>query len=111
MIDVLGENLLQVALSCDEDPVGAFAADATHPPHPQETREQESRRLATENNKWLRDQRVKAYADLSIAGEETLQFIRSELPNLIGMADPERLQAAENRWYERRISEPLAIAF
>ena len=48
----------------------------------QDSRESESRRLAAEHATWLRDQRVKAYAGLSLAGEEVQQFIRYDLPPL-----------------------------
>lgn len=40
----------------------------------------ETLRMTSERAKWLRDQRQKAYAALSTAGEEVLQFFRSELP-------------------------------
>jgi hypothetical protein len=42
-----------------------------------ETRDLESLRLAAERTRWLREERVKAYAGLSTACEEALQFIRS----------------------------------
>lgn len=38
----------------------------------------ESLHLSSEHAKCLRDERLKAYLGLSIAGEEVLQFIRSE---------------------------------
>ena len=66
-----------------------------------ETRDLESLRLAAERTRWLRDERVRAYAGLSIAGEEVLQFIRSELL-LIGLADAVRRDEAEVRWRELR---------
>jgi hypothetical protein len=49
-----------------------------------DARELESLHLASEHAKWLRDERQKAYAGLSLAAEEALQFIRSDMPTLIG---------------------------
>lgn len=67
-----------------------------------ESRELESLRLASEHAKWLRDERLKAYAGLSLAGEEALQFIRSDMPALIGPDSSERRGTAETRWRELR---------
>src|SRR5271165_4738964 len=67
-----------------------------------DTRELESLRLASEQAKWLRDQRVKAYADLSLAGEEVLQFIRSQMPMLTGPESAARRDVTEVRWIELR---------
>ena len=41
-----------------------------------DTRELEALRLASEHAKWLRDQRVKAYADLSLARNGGNDFLR-----------------------------------
>jgi len=65
-----------------------------------ETRDLESLRLETERTRWLRDERVRAYAGLSTAGEEVLQFIRSELQ--IDVATAVRRDAVEVRWRELR---------
>lgn len=67
-----------------------------------DTRELEVLRLAAEHASWLRDERLKAYAQLSIAGEEALQFIRSELPLLATSSGREQWAAAESRWRELR---------
>jgi hypothetical protein len=45
---------------------------------------------------------VKAYAGLSIAGEEVLQFIRSELALLIDLATTARRDETEVRWRQLR---------
>ena len=50
--------------------------------------ELESLRLSSERAKRLREERMKAYAGFSLAGEEVQQFIRSELPVLIGPRTP-----------------------
>jgi hypothetical protein len=63
-----------------------------------DTRELESLRLASERDKWLRDERVRAYAGLSTAGEEVVQFIRSELPMLVDSTDAGQRDRAEARW-------------
>ncbi len=67
-----------------------------------DAREMESLRLAAEHAKWLRDKRLKSYAGLSLAGEDVLQFIRSELPMLTGPGGAGRREAAEARWTELR---------
>jgi hypothetical protein len=67
-----------------------------------DSRESESRRLAAEHAAWLRDQRVKAYAGLSLAGEEVLQFIRNDLPTLVAPGGHQGAAAAETRWRELR---------
>jgi hypothetical protein len=66
------------------------------------TGEMESLRLASEHAKWLRDERLRSYAGLSLAGEDVLQFIRSDLPMLIGPGGAGRREAAEVRWTELR---------
>jgi hypothetical protein len=61
----------------------------------------ESLRLSAEHTKWLRDERTKAYASFSLAGEEVLQFLRADLPALLdGTGDGARATA---RWAEVRI--------
>jgi len=67
-----------------------------------DARELESVRLASEHARWLRDERVKVYAGFSLAGEEVLQFIRWELPTLIGVEDAARRDAMQVRWAELR---------
>lgn len=67
-----------------------------------DTRELETLRAAAEQAKWLRDERLTAYAALSTTGEETLQFIRNELPPLIGADSLDRVDQAESRWRELR---------
>ncbi len=66
-----------------------------------DVRELETLRLAAEHAKWLRDERLKGYGRLSIVSEEALQFIRSELPMLIGQGR-ERRDELEARWRELR---------
>jgi hypothetical protein len=68
----------------------------------QDARELESLHLSSEHAKWLRDERLKAYLSLSIAGEEVLQFIRSELPVLVQPDGMNRRKDAETRWHELR---------
>lgn len=67
-----------------------------------DTRWLESVRFASQRATWLRDERQKAYGGLSIAGEEALQFIRTELPTLVGSSDTQRREDAEVRWRELR---------
>ena len=67
-----------------------------------DTRELESLRLESEHAKWLRDERLKAYAGLALAAEEALQFIRSEMPQLIGADSSSQRDDAEARWRELR---------
>lgn len=61
-----------------------------------DARELETIRRAAEHAHWLRDERLNAYAQLSIAGEEALQFIRSELPLLATPSGREQRAAAES---------------
>jgi hypothetical protein len=68
----------------------------------QDARELESLHLSSEHAKWLRDERLKAYLSLSIAGEEVLQLIRSELPVLVQPDGMNRRKDAEARWHELR---------
>jgi len=65
-----------------------------------DTRWFESVRLASQRATWLRDERQKAYGGLSMAGEEALRFIRTELPTLVGSSDARRREDAEVRWRE-----------
>lgn len=67
-----------------------------------DAREMESLRLASDHAKWLRDERLKAYAGLSLAAEEVLQFIRSELPKLLNPDGLGQQQAMEVHWLELR---------
>ena len=67
-----------------------------------EARELESVRLASEHAKWLRDERLKAYAGFSLAGEEVLQFLRSEMLALAGSSSASTRKATEARWSELR---------
>ncbi|WP_370971341.1 hypothetical protein [Amycolatopsis sp. cg9] len=57
----------------------------------------EERKRAADHADWLRDERVKAYANLSTASEEAFQLVRSEFPKL-----PENRAEIETRWRERR---------
>jgi hypothetical protein len=61
------------------------------------TQRAEERKRAAEHATWLRDERVKAYAGLSNAGEEAFQLIRSEFVKL-----PKNRDEIEVRWRERR---------
>jgi hypothetical protein len=60
----------------------------------------ESLRLTADHSKWLRDERMKAYAAFSLAGEEVLQFLRTDLPVLL--TDRTRHDATSARWRELR---------
>lgn len=61
-----------------------------------DTHRLESLRLSAEHTKWLRDERVKAYAAFSLAAEEAQQFVRTEL------ADVPDHDKASARWRELR---------
>lgn len=67
-----------------------------------DTHELETLRSAAEHQRWLRDERLNAYATLSATGEEVLHFIRNELPPLIGTGDPDATNDVESRWRELR---------
>jgi hypothetical protein len=54
-----------------------------------EARQLESSRVSAEHAKWLRDERMTAYAAFSLAAEDVLQFLRAEVP-------------ATPRWHELR---------
>ena len=62
----------------------------------------EAERMKLEHAKWLRDERQRAYAALSIAGEEVQQFFRSGLPLLIESDNPQWRDEAEACWHELR---------
>ncbi|VVJ19816.1 Uncharacterised protein [Amycolatopsis camponoti] len=62
------------------------------------TRHAEAQKRAADHANWLRDERVKAYAGMSNAGEEAFQLIRSEFATL----RPENRDEVEARWRERR---------
>lgn len=68
----------------------------------QDSRELESLRSAAGHAAWLRDERLKAYAGLSLAGEEALQFIRSDLRLLLGSDAASQRADTEARWRELR---------
>lgn len=68
-----------------------------------ETRVLESLRVTTEHGKWLRDQRVKAYGDLATVTEEVLQFLRTDLPDSLGLSDADKHLAVEGEWRKLRI--------
>jgi hypothetical protein len=61
------------------------------------TQRVEAQKRATDQANWLRDERVKAYAALSMASEEAFQLIRSEFSGPL-----ENLDEIEARWRERR---------
>ncbi|PRY45141.1 hypothetical protein [Umezawaea tangerina] len=61
----------------------------------------EALKVAADHSKWLRDERVKAYAGLSLAGEEVLQFLRAEVPELLGSGGAGQA-TADARWRELR---------
>jgi hypothetical protein len=67
-----------------------------------DTRELETLHLQSERAKWLREARQEAYAGLSMAGEEVLQFFRSELPAVIEASAPQRYDEVEARWRDLR---------
>jgi hypothetical protein len=65
-------------------------------------RELESLRLSAEHAKWLRDERMKAYAALSLAGEDALQFIRAVLPRLLDADEPDLRASVGSDWRQLR---------
>lgn len=67
-----------------------------------DTRELETLRAAAEQVKWLRDERLNAYAALSTTGEHALHFIRNELPPLMAASDPTHVNETEARWRDLR---------
>jgi hypothetical protein len=62
----------------------------------------ETLRLKTEHVKWLRDERVNAYGRLSVAGEDVLQFFRTELLRLVELGDASQSVDEEVRWHRLR---------
>jgi hypothetical protein len=58
--------------------------------------------MTSEHAKWLRDEQQKAYATLSIAGEEVQQFFRSGLFALAESDNNRQRDEAESRWHELR---------
>jgi hypothetical protein len=62
-----------------------------------DSRELESLRLKSDHERWLREERVRAYAALSTTGEEILHFVRSELPVFVEPGGGQR-EPAEARW-------------
>jgi hypothetical protein len=71
-----------------------------------DARELEALRLESERAKWLRDERVKAYAGLSMAGEEVLHFIRVELPRL---TEPGRTDGRAEERTDERVEERAEV--
>src|SRR4051812_17372789 len=67
-----------------------------------DARQMEALRMTSERAKLLRDERQKAYAGLSVAGEEVQQFFRYELPILSVPSCATRRDEAEVRWRELR---------
>lgn len=63
-----------------------------------DTHRLETLRLAAEHTKWLRDERMRAYAGFSLAGEEVLQFLRVELQPLLAPAAESHRAEVEARW-------------
>jgi hypothetical protein len=68
-----------------------------------ETRMLESLRFTAEHGKWLRDQRVKAYGELSTVTEEVLQFLRTDLPESLNLIDADKRLAIEGEWRKLRV--------
>ncbi|GII31162.1 hypothetical protein Pmi06nite_46040 [Planotetraspora mira] len=66
-----------------------------------DSRNLEAMRLNFEHAKWLRDERQKAYRNLSEAGEEVLQWFR-DLPTLVESRDSIPLHEALIRWNHLR---------
>ncbi|OLF13613.1 hypothetical protein [Actinophytocola xanthii] len=62
----------------------------------------EALRLGAEHTRWLRDERVRAYAELSLAAEEVLQSMRFELPRLLEAEDAGGRAGTEVRWGQLR---------
>jgi hypothetical protein len=62
----------------------------------------ESLRVASEDARWLRDERVEAYAGFSLAAEEVLQFMKTEMPALTGPDGGRRRDEINVRWIELR---------
>ena len=67
-----------------------------------DTHDLEVLRLAAEHQKWLRDERLRSYAEFVFVGEDVLQFIRSELPLLIA-SYPQHGAETKARWHELSI--------
>ncbi|MFJ2007758.1 hypothetical protein [Streptomyces chartreusis] len=67
-----------------------------------DARELEVMRRTAEHAQWLRDARLNAYAQLSLAEEEALQFVRAELPLLATSPEHDQRAAIESRWRELR---------
>jgi hypothetical protein len=56
----------------------------------------------SEHARWLRDERVQAYAAFALAVEGTLEFLRSEMPRLIGSQATAGRDDIARRWAELR---------
>lgn len=63
-----------------------------------DTQRLETLRLAAEHTKWLRDERMRAYAGFSLAGEEVLQFLRVELQPLLAPGGESHRAEVDARW-------------
>jgi hypothetical protein len=62
----------------------------------------EALRLGAEHSKWLRDERVCAYAEFSLTAEEVLRFMRFELPLLLDVAGTGAGAGTEAQWGQLR---------
>ncbi len=67
----------------------------------EDNRELEQARLASEHTTWLRDQRLKAYQELSRAGEDGVQFVRQTLRS--GLST-DSSKALEEEWRDYYIT-------
>ena len=69
-----------------------------------DTRWLESLRAASQHAVRLRDERQKAYAQLSSAGEDVVQFIRTEMPPATDLDNPTAVgtSAARAHWHQLR---------
>jgi hypothetical protein len=55
-------------------------------------------RVKAQRATWLRDERRRAYGNLSVAGEEALQFIRTDLVAIVGSTDESARTDARTQW-------------
>jgi hypothetical protein len=82
--------------------ISAACGGAPETRRAREAREMESLQVASEDARWLRDARVEAYAGFSVAAEEVLQFMRTEMPALTGPDGGRRRDEINVRWIELR---------
>lgn len=68
-----------------------------------DARDLESLRVTSAHDKWLRDQRVKAYGDLATVTEEVLHFLRSDLPESLEAHSSNQLISKQGDWRRLRI--------